>query len=107
MHETYARMTRLSAVLASNVRIEERKDGSDTLDVSISLSPNKRNSFSAELEGTNSAGDLGAAASLTYQNRNLFKGSELFNIKLRGAFEAIKGRRSKDHHPICNKYMRF
>ena len=26
-----------------------------------------------------------------YQNRNLFKGSELFNIKLRGAFEAIKG----------------
>jgi outer membrane protein assembly factor BamA len=91
MHETYARMTRLSAVLASNVRIEERKDGSDTLDVSISLSPNKRNSFSAELEGTNSAGDLGAAASLTYQNRNLFKGSELFNIKLRGAFEAIKG----------------
>ncbi len=91
MHETYARMTRLSAVMASNVRIEERKDGSDTLDVSISLSPNKRNSFSAELEGTNSAGDLGAAASLTYQNRNLFKGSELFNIKLRGAFEAIKG----------------
>lgn len=91
MHETYARMTRLSAVIASNVRIEERKDGSDTLDVSISLSPNKRNSFSAELEGTNSAGDLGAAASLTYQNRNLFKGSELFNIKLRGAFEAIKG----------------
>ena len=91
MHETYARMTRLSAVMASNVRIEERNDGSDTLDVSISLSPNKRNSFSAELEGTNSAGDLGAAASLTYQNRNLFKGSELFNIKLRGAFEAIKG----------------
>ncbi len=91
MHEIYARMTRLSAVMTSNVRIEERTDDSDTLDVNISLSPNKRNSFSAELEGTNSAGDFGAAASLTYQNRNLFKGSELFNIKLRGAFEAIKG----------------
>ena len=94
MHETYARMTRLSAVMASNVRVEERKtasEASDTLDVNISLSPNKRNSFSAELEGTNSAGDFGAAASLTYQNRNIFRGSELFNIKLRGAFEAIKG----------------
>lgn len=91
MHETYARMTRLSAVMGANVRVEDRDDGSDTLDVNIALSPNKRNSFSAELEGTNSAGDFGAAASLTYQNRNLFRGSELFNIKLRGAFEAIKG----------------
>lgn len=90
MHETYARMTRLSAVMTANIRTTERKE-SDTLDVSISLSPNKRNSFSAELEGTNSAGDFGAAASLTYQNRNLLRGSELFNIKLRGAFEAIKG----------------
>lgn len=91
MHETYARMTRLSAVLSSNVNVEPREDGSDTLDVNISLTPNKYNSFSAELEGTNSAGDFGAAASITYQNRNIFRGSELFNIKLRGAFEAIKG----------------
>jgi outer membrane protein assembly factor BamA len=91
MHETYARMTRLSAVIAANVRVIPREDDSDTLDVAVSLTPNKPNSFSAELEGTNSAGDFGAAASLTYQNRNLFHGSELFNIKLRGAFEAIKG----------------
>lgn len=91
MHETYARMTRLSAVMAANVHVEPRADGSDTLDVNVSLTPNKPNSFSAELEGTNSAGDFGAAASLTYQNRNFFHGSELFNIKLRGAFEAIKG----------------
>ena len=91
MHETYSRMSRLSAVAGANVRVEEREDDSDTLDVNISLTPNKRNSFSAELEGTNSAGDFGAAASLTYQNRNIFRGSELFNLKVRGAFEAIKG----------------
>lgn len=91
MHETYARMSRLSAVAGANVHVTPREDESDTLDVNVSLSPNKPNSFSAELEGTNSAGDFGAAASLTYQNRNLFRGSELFNIKVRGAFEAIKG----------------
>lgn len=91
MNETYARMSRMSAVAAANVHVSPRNDGSDTLDVNISLTPNKQNSFSTELEGTNSAGDLGAAASITYQNRNLFKGSELFNIKVRGAFEAIKG----------------
>ena len=91
MHETYSRLSRLSAVAGANVRVQPREDDSDTLDVNVSLSPNKPNSFSAELEGTNSAGDFGAAASLTYQNRNLFRGSELFNIKVRGAFEAIKG----------------
>ena len=91
MHETYARMTRLSPVLAANVRVVPRADESDTLDVEVALTPNKRNSFSAEVEGTNSAGDFGAALALTYQNRNLFQGSELFNVKLRGAFEAIKG----------------
>ena len=91
MHETYARMSRLSAVAAANVHTRPRGGGSDTLDVSIALTPGKRNSFSAELEGTNSAGDFGAAASVSYQNRNIFHGSELFNIKLRGAFEAIKG----------------
>lgn len=91
MHETYARLTRLSAVMTSNVRVNPRTDGSDALDVNISLTPNKPNSFSAELEGTNSAGDFGAALALSYQNRNIFRGSELFNVKLRGAFEAIKG----------------
>ncbi|MBR6263471.1 MAG: BamA/TamA family outer membrane protein, partial [Prevotella sp.] len=42
-------------------------------------------------EGTNTAGDLGAAVSVTYQNRNLFHGSELLSVQLRGAFEAITG----------------
>ena len=91
MHETYARFARLSAVMAANVHVKENEDEPYSLDVDITMSPNKRNSFSAELEGTNSAGDFGAAANLTYQNRNLFRGSDLFNIKLRGAFEAIKG----------------
>ena len=91
MRETYARMSRLSAVMTTDIRTTQRAHNIDTLDVDISLSPNKWNSFSAELEGTNSAGDLGAAFSLSYGNRNLFRGSELFNIKIRGAFEAIKG----------------
>ncbi|MBR6539202.1 MAG: BamA/TamA family outer membrane protein, partial [Bacteroides sp.] len=41
--------------------------------------------------GTNSAGDLGAAAALSFQHRNLFKGSELFSFRIRGAFEAVSG----------------
>ena len=57
----------------------------------MTVTTNRPHSIGAELEGTNSAGDLGAALSFSYQNRNLFHGSELFTLKVRGAFEAITG----------------
>lgn len=47
--------------------------------------------LSFQIEGTNSAGDLGAAASVAFTHRNLFKGSETFTVKLRGAYEAVTG----------------
>ena len=55
------------------------------------LTKSKHKSISFELEGTNSAGDLGAAASVSFQHRNLFRGSETFMVKFRGAYEAISG----------------
>jgi len=91
VHETYERLMRLGAVQSVNVRFDESASDSTVLDTRISLMPSKTNSFNIELEGTNSAGDFGAALATTYQNRNIFHGSELLNIKLRGAFEAIKG----------------
>ena len=46
-------------------------------------------SFNIELEGTNTAGNLGGALNLVYTHRNLFHGAEQFSIKLKGAFEAM------------------
>lgn len=88
---TYNKFSRLGALLSPVIRMHEVAPQSDSLDCSISLNTNKRHSFNTEVEGTNSAGDLGAAVSVAYQNRNLFRGSELFSLKLRGAFEAITG----------------
>ena len=51
----------------------------------------KHKSVSFEIEGTNSAGDLGAAASVSFRHKNLFRGSETFMLKVRGAYEAITG----------------
>ena len=48
-----------------------------------------KHSFSFEVEGTNTAGDLGAAASMSFTDRNLFRGSEQLTVKLRGAYESI------------------
>ena len=85
---------RLRAIKYSDIRFVEKENApadSAQLDCFILLARNKQNSISIELEGTNSSGDLGAAASVSYQNKNIFKGSELFTFKLRGAYEAVTG----------------
>ena len=89
LQDTYNSFGRLSAVRYTNITFEEKPG--NILDCNIQISTKRPNSISFEPEGTNTAGDLGAAASLTYQNRNLFRGSELLSVQMRGAFEAIRG----------------
>lgn len=89
LQRTYNNFARLGAVRYTNITF--REDTLHNLDTDIRLSMRKPNTIAFQSEGTNTAGDFGAAATLTYQNRNLFRGSELLSIELRGAFEAIKG----------------
>lgn len=89
---TYSSLSRLGILKYSNIRfVEHLENDSAYLDAFVSLSKNKNKMLSFQVEGTNSAGDLGAAASVTYTHRNLFKGSETFTIKVRGAYEAVTG----------------
>ena len=90
LQRTYNNFARLQAVKYTNIRFVEVPD-SGKLDCNIQISTNKPSTISFQPEGTNTAGDLGAAASLTYTNRNLFRGSEQLSIELRGAYEAITG----------------
>ena len=90
LQRTYNNFARLQAVKYTNIRFVEAPD-SGMLDCNIQISTNKPSTISFQPEGTNTAGDLGAAASLTYTNRNLFRGSEQLSIELRGAYEAITG----------------
>ena len=109
LQRTYNNFARLQAVKYTNISFKEVVDAqmdnvsdsksgsiSDStvnrlLDCNIQISTNKPSNISFQPEGTNTAGDLGAAASLTYTNRNLFRGSEQLSIELRGAYEAITG----------------
>ena len=90
LQRTYNNFARLQAVKYTNIRFREVPD-SNQLDCNIQISTNKPSTIAFQPEGTNTAGDLGAAASLTYTNRNLFRGSEQLSIELRGAYEAITG----------------
>lgn len=90
---TYAAYGRLNYLKNINIRFLPLGEinHEPTLDCYIFLTPGKSQSMGIELEGTNSEGDLGVAAALTYQHRNTFKGSETFTAEVRAAYESISG----------------
>jgi outer membrane protein assembly factor BamA len=85
--DTYASFNRFGAVKYTNISFVEKPDS--MLDCHITVSPAKKMSTNIELDGTNTAGDLGVSAGISFTNRNLFRGSELLTLKLRGAYESI------------------
>lgn len=92
VQQTYLNFNRLSVMRYTNIRFEElQRNDSSLVDAYIQLTKNKLRSISFEIEGTNSAGDLGAAAAVSVSNRNLFRGSETLTLRLRGAYEAVSG----------------
>lgn len=103
---TYQAFSRLEILKFINIRMEPVGIIGDTglLDAYILLTPGKSQSMSAEIEGTNSAGDLGVALALGYSHHNIGKGSETLTTKLRGAYESISGNLDGLIH---NRYMEY
>ncbi|MEA4885421.1 MAG: BamA/TamA family outer membrane protein [Bacteroides graminisolvens] len=92
VQRTYNNFGRLSALKYTNIRFfDTQVADTNLLNCYVLLTKGRHQSVAFEVEGTNSAGDLGAAASVSFQHRNLFHGSETFMVKLRGAYEAISG----------------
>ena len=106
VERTYEALGRLSIVKFINIEMTPAGSVGDfgLLDATIVLSRNKKMSVAVELEGTNSEGDFGFGLGLTYQNRNLARGSELLTAKLRASYEALSG-----HYDgiINNRYTEF
>lgn len=103
---TYKAFSRLEILKFINIRLVPAGETDDIgfLDAYILLTPGKSMSMSAELEGTNSEGDLGIALGLSFTHKNIGKGSETFTAKLRGAYEAIHGNYEGLLH---NRYMEY
>ena len=101
---TYSAFSRLPILKSVNIRFELSKSNPDEVDCYVLLTPGKNQSVQAELEGTNSSGDLGFAASLTYQHRNTFRGSETFSIKVRGGYENLTG---TANNLVKDNYMEY
>lgn len=79
---TYKRLSELKAFKYINISFTEID--SNRLDCRIQLSPLMKQAITLETEGTNSSGNLGISGSFIYQNKNLFRGAEIFELKLKG-----------------------
>ena len=86
--KTYNSFSQLSALKYTTVRLQERPDTA-ILDCYIMYEKSKRCTVGFDLDGTNTAGNFGALASVTLSDKNLFKGSEQLALRLFAAYEAV------------------
>ncbi|MEX1188040.1 MAG: BamA/TamA family outer membrane protein [Bacteroidia bacterium] len=86
--QTYRRISDYKAFKFINVQYKPvNADSSDLLDCEIQVSPKDRHGYTLQAQGTNTAGNLGVSADVIYQNNNLLRGLELFEVRLNGALE--------------------
>ena len=86
---TYTSLNSLGAVDRVNIRFKPLRTDSSRLNAIVTLSPSKIYYLQMGIDGTNSAGDLGVAANFSFQHKNLFGGSEVLKLKLKGAYEHV------------------
>ncbi|MDE6717374.1 MAG: BamA/TamA family outer membrane protein [Muribaculaceae bacterium] len=107
VNKTYSALSRLQILKFVNIRfipVGSQTGDVGFLDAYILLTKGKSQTFSVELEGTNSEGDLGVAVGLNYSHRNIGKGSETLSAKLRGSYEALSGNLGDFIH---NRFMEY
>ncbi len=101
LHSTYNNFARLQAIKYTNITFTEMDsvgNGDADLICNINLQPTNRHTVRFQPEGTNTAGDFGAAVTLGYENRNLFHGGEVLNLDGRFAYERIRTLKGYDGH---------
>ena len=86
--ETYKLMANLKLFRNINVQMLETNDSVPRrLDAFVQLSPAPKQAFSVSAEGTYNSGNFGISGNLIFQNKNVFKGAEIFEIRMKGGFE--------------------
>lgn len=97
---TYKRLAELKAFKYINILFEETRN--DSLNCIIRLTPLMKQAITLEAEGTNTSNNLGISGSFIYQNKNLFHGAEVFELKLKGGISAQKILDEQSDKPLAN-----
>ena len=90
VEKTYKSLLDLRLYRLVNIEFVPKFDtlpASGLLDCIIKLSKSPVQAISVSTDATHTGGELGVDIGFTYTNKNLFKGAELFGLKLKGAVE--------------------
>lgn len=94
VEQSYSKLQTLNQYKFVNIRFEVDTESNNEVEGSlncfIQLTPHKKQSYTVEVEGTNSSGNIGFAGKLNYQHRNMFRGAEVLDIRFSTATETVK-----------------
>lgn len=111
VERTYSNLMDLKMYKFVNVQFSEAGRDSITnlylLNSKIYLTPTPVQSYSVETEATNSSGNLGIAGNLLYQNKNIFRGAEIFNFKIKGAMEVQSVQGNEEDESVIQNFLPF
>lgn len=107
IEKTYKSLLDLRIYRFVNISFHETEnllDRPGKLDCIIKLTKSPVQAIAVSTETTNKGGQLGLSAGLVYENKNLFRSADLFDIKLNGAleFQSLKKNAIKEA-PVIKK----
>ena len=86
---TYSALSSLKMFANTSIEFDTVAcDTANLLNCKITMRRGNTHSLKLQAEGTNSGGDLGISGSITYTNKNIFKGGEVLTVSLKGGLEA-------------------
>ena len=94
LQNTYRRLFNYRIIRTATVSFDTTNAGNSPdsekkyLNSRVQIQHANLNTFSAEMEGTNSSGDLGIRGNLVWLNKNIFGKADVLRIRLKGGFEA-------------------
>ncbi|MDD2634005.1 MAG: BamA/TamA family outer membrane protein [Bacteroidales bacterium] len=95
IEKTHAHLSNLKQFKLINIKLNPAEDvfletqKERFLDLHIYLTPMLKQSYTLELEGNNTSGNIGMEGGISYNNKNLLRGAQLFNIKGSLAFQTL------------------
>lgn len=92
VNQSYSQLASLGVFRYINIQFKDPPENelnkkNDQIDCLVELSRSPVHSFTSTFDGTNSAGAFGVQGSLGYQNRNIFRGAQLFRFSVTGSLQ--------------------
>jgi outer membrane protein assembly factor BamA len=107
VNQTYNHLNSLKNFKTINIQFNESDSVKNALDCDVQLSRLNYQSYTVDVEGTNSSGNMGVAGSIKYQHKSLFRKAEIFDFKIRGGIERQTTLLNSEEGSDLEEFLKF